>query len=59
MGAPGPAGVQGVQGPRGEQGLQGRKGDPGSFDFLMVMIAGTVFVKSLIKQHFRDESTFD
>ena len=45
MGAPGPAGVQGVQGPRGEQGLQGRKGDPGSFDFLMVMIAGTVFVR--------------
>jgi len=39
VGPTGPPGELGYQGPRGEQGLQGQKGEPGSFDFLMVMIA--------------------
>ena len=29
----------GQQGPRGPQGVPGAKGDPGSFDFLMLMVA--------------------
>lgn len=41
-GAVGPPGAQGKTGPRGLRGLrgpEGKKGEPGSFDFLLLMIA--------------------
>ena len=39
MGPPGAAGATGERGLRGPQGSRGLKGEPGSFDFLMLMVA--------------------
>lgn len=39
VGPPGAQGTSGSPGPRGPQGLPGQKGEPGSFDFVMLMVA--------------------
>ena len=39
VGPPGAAGATGERGLRGPQGSRGLKGEPGSFDFLMLMVA--------------------
>ena len=39
MGPPGSVGAAGERGLRGLPGSRGPKGEPGSFDFLMLMVA--------------------
>ncbi|PSN49428.1 hypothetical protein C0J52_06593 [Blattella germanica] len=39
VGPPGPPGKEGLKGSQGEQGLRGAKGKPGSFDFLLMLMA--------------------
>ena len=41
QGAPGQTGPRGF---RGEQGLRGQKGEEGSFDFMLAMFKGIIFL---------------
>ncbi|TRY79920.1 hypothetical protein TCAL_16074 [Tigriopus californicus] len=55
VGPPGAQGTSGSSGPRGPQGLTGQKGEPGSFDFLLLMVADLRHDIELLMDHvFKD-----